>query len=362
MSLTVPHAPRLHVAEMTRAYLAADPAYDGVFFTAVRTTGIFCLPSCRAKKPRPENVEFFATARQALFAGYRACRRCCPLRPPGAQPPWVVRLLREVEENPGTRIKDGDLRRAGVDPARARRHFQRHYGMTFQAYSRGVRLGAALRRIRAGAPLDDVVFSHGFDSHSGFRDAFSRTFGGPPGRGGADGVVAAWVETPLGPMVAGAVEEGVCLLEFTDRRMLEAQLETIQRRFARPVVPGDHPHLATLRGELERYFAGELREFRVPLVRPGTPFEEKVWDELVRIPYGETRSYAFLASLLGRKDAQRAVGRANGMNRIAIVVPCHRVVNKDGRLGGYGGGLWRKQWLLDLERGLRPLFPAGAPA
>jgi AraC family transcriptional regulator of adaptative response/methylated-DNA-[protein]-cysteine methyltransferase len=173
----------------------------------------------------------------------------------------------------------------------------------------------------------------------------------------SDGVATARIETPLGPMIAGAVDAGVCLLEFTGPRRLPAQMEMLRRRLGRPAADGEHAHLDHLRRELERYFAGELRVFTVPLVHPGTPFEERVWDGLLRIPYGETLSYAALAERLGRPDGQRAVGGANGRNRIAIVIPCHRVVNKGGGLGGYGGGLWRKRWLLDLERGLRPLFP-----
>ena len=164
------------------------------------------------------------------------------------------------------------------------------------------------------------------------------------------------LESPLGPLVAGATAEGVCLLEFSDGRRDERQLETVARRLGGEVVPGSSPHLDQLRLELHEYFAGRRRAFTVPLQAPGTGFEEQVWAELLRIPYGETRSYEDLARTLGRPRAQRAVGTANGRNRVAIVIPCHRVVNKDGKLGGYGGGLWRKQALLDLERGGQPLL------
>ncbi|HUG52922.1 MAG TPA: methylated-DNA--[protein]-cysteine S-methyltransferase [Vicinamibacteria bacterium] len=345
-------------AAMVRAFLRSDTSFDGIFFTAVRTTGIFCRPSCPARKPRPDRVDFYATPREALFAGYRPCRRCDPLRLPGERPAWVRRVLEAVSTDVERRLRDASLRRLGVDPARARRYFLRNYGMTFQAYSRGLRLGRALHEIREGASLDDAALGHGYESHSGFREAFAKAFGGPPGRGReARAVTVTWIETPLGPMVAAAVDEGVCLLEFTDRRMLEAQMVRLRRRLAAHVAPGDHPHLRALRAELDGYFAGRLRRFEVPLVFPGAAFEERVWRALLEIPYGQTRSYAALAEQLGSPEAQRAVGRANGMNRIAIVIPCHRVVNKNGQLGGYGGGLWRKQWLLDLEGGARPLFP-----
>ena len=336
--------------EMERAFLSSDASYDGVFFTAVRTTGIFCRPSCRARKPLPSNVEFFGSIREALFAGYRPCQRCHPTRPSGSSPEWVKQLLEEVETNPERRLRDGEVRALGIDPARARRYFLEHYGMTFQAYCRGRRLAGALRQLRGGAALDDVALGTGWESHSGFREAFARRFGTPPGKSGAAScVVTTGIDTPLGPMIAGAIDEGLCLLEFADRRMIEKQITRLEHLMKQPLVPGDHPHLTRVSEELERYFAGALRTFTVPLVFRGTSFEERVWRQLVRIPYGDTCSYADLARRVKAPGAQRAVGRANGMNRIAIVIPCHRVVNSDGKLGGYGGGLWRKHWLLELE-------------
>ena len=121
-------------------------------------------------------------------------------------------------------------------------------------------------------------------------------------------------------------------------------------------MPGENAHLTKLKAELQEYFAGRLKKFSIPIVYPGTPFQQRVWTGLIEIPYGETRSYEELARIVGSPDGQRAVGHANGTNRIAIVIPCHRVVNKDGKLGGYGGGLWRKQYLLDLEKGARRLL------
>ncbi|PWU06861.1 MAG: XRE family transcriptional regulator [Terriglobia bacterium] len=334
---------------MQRAYLASDGAYNGLFFVAVRTTGIFCLPSCSAKKPLPENVEYFGSVKDALFAGYRPCKRCRPTE--NSAPDWVRGLLDRIAADPMQRVTEGSLRELGLEPARVRRFFVREYGLTFQGYCRALRLGKAFEKIRNGGPLDEAVFDSGFDSHSGFRTAFEQLFGKPPGRTReADGIRVFWMETPIGPMIAGATDQGVCLLEFTERRMLEAQFATLRRRFDLPIFPGESSHLEQLRAELAEYFAGRLREFGVPLVYPGTPFETQVWTELRQIPYGETRSYEDLARIVGRPGASRAVGRANGMNRIAIVIPCHRVVNKDGNLCGYGGGLWRKRILLDLER------------
>ena len=243
------------------------------------------------------------------------------------------------------------MRALGIDPARARRYFLQHYGMTFHAYCRGRRLAGALRQLRGGAALDDVALGTGWESHSGFREAFARTFGTSPGQRSiaAACVVTTGIDTPLGPMIAGAVDEGLCLLEFADRRMIEKQIKRLEHLMKQPLVPGDHPHLTRVREELERYFTGALRTFTVPLVFRGTPFEEQVWRELVRIPYGKTCSYADLARRV--KVTRRAArGRPrqrdeSHRNRDS----CHRVVNSDGKLGGYGGGLWRKHWLLELE-------------
>jgi AraC family transcriptional regulator of adaptative response/methylated-DNA-[protein]-cysteine methyltransferase len=340
------------VTEMERAIRRRDTGYDGIFFVGVRTTSIFCRPSCPARPALPKNREYFPTAKTALFAGYRPCKRCRPMEADGRPPPWVGRLLAAVDGDPQARWRDRDLRRLAIDPARARRYFNRHYGMTFQAYCRGRRMGQALQQIKRGARLDDVALGNGFDSHSGFRDAFARTFGKPPGKGREAGcIVIGWAESPVGPLLMGATDDGICLLEFTDRRALETQIATVRRRFGCAIVPGESNLLDRLRFELDRYFAGTLKQFTVPLVFPGSPFQQKVWEQLLEIPYGETRSYEDVARAVGTPSAQRAVGTANGKNRIAIVIPCHRVVNKDGRLGGYGGGLWRKQFLLDLEQG-----------
>jgi AraC family transcriptional regulator, regulatory protein of adaptative response / methylated-DNA-[protein]-cysteine methyltransferase len=337
--------------EMLQAFLKRDVSYDGVFVAAVSTTGVFCRPSCPARKPKPGHVRFFAGVREALFAGFRPCRRCDPLAASGRQPDWVTRLLKRVAADPDRRVSDRDLRRHGFEPATVRRYFLKHYGMTFHAYARGRRLSGAFEQLRRGTRLDEVIMGNGFESHSGFRDAFSRTFGQAPGRSrSGDCVVCTWIESPLGPFVAGATAQGVCLLEFTDRRRLPAQIETVRRRFGCAVVPGESPYFDRLRKELDLYFSGQLQKFSLPLAAPGTPFQERVWGELQRIPFGETRSYEDLARAVGAPGAQRAVGRANGTNRIAIVIPCHRVINKSGKLGGYGGLLWRKEALLHLER------------
>jgi AraC family transcriptional regulator of adaptative response/methylated-DNA-[protein]-cysteine methyltransferase len=346
---------QLSRTEMETAFYRKEGSYDGLFYVGVTTTGIFCRPSCSARKPLPENVEFFSTAKEALGSGYRPCKRCRPLETDGRPPEWVEAVLAKVEAEPAVRLKDRELREMGVEPSRLRRYFRETFGMTFQAYARSRRLGDALDAIRRGRPLDHVALDHGFESHSGFRDAFARIFGDSPGRSRlADCVRLAWLESPLGPLVAGADDRGVCLLEFADRRMLEAQFLTLRRRLGCALLPGTHRHLESLREELSAYFERRLQAFGVPLFFPGTPFQNRVWAALLKIPYGETRSYAEIAGLAGAAGASRAAGRANGLNRIAILLPCHRVVGADGALTGYGGGLHRKRLLLDLEQG-RPV-------
>lgn len=336
---------------LDKAFRERDASFDGLFFAAVSTTGIFCRPSCPARKPLPGNVRYYATAAEALFAGYRPCERCRPLAS-AADPEWLSSLVARVEAEPRRRIGDAQLRAEGFDPATVRRRFQSRYGLTFQAYQRSRRLAAAFESIKRGGSIDDAVFDHGYDSHSGFREAFGKLFGDAPGRaveGGRDYIRVAWIESPLGPMVAAAVDAGICLLEFTERRMLEAQAETLKSRFKLPAVPASHPYIERLKVELGEYFAGARRDFDLPIAEPGTSFQERVWAALREIPYGETRSYGELARAVGDPAAVRAVAQANGRNRIAILVPCHRVIGSDGGLGGYGGGVWRKKRLLEIE-------------
>ena len=338
--------------EMEKAYKKSDSSYDGIFYLAVRSTGIFCRPSCSARKPLSKNVEYYPSAREAVFAGYRPCKRCRPLEVHGTPPDWAAELFKIIDADPTARYNDRFLRSIKIDPARARRYFLKNYGMTFQAYCRGRRLGISFEQIRLGKDLDDVALGHGYESHSGFRDAFVKTFGKSPGKSKSSNcILTAWIESPMGPLVTAATDEGICLLEFSDRRMLDAQFAALRKLFRYPVVPGENKHTVLLRKELKKYFEGSLKKFSVPIIFPGTEFQQKVWNELLKIPSGKTVSYEDIAIKVGTPKAQRAVGHANGLNRIAIVIPCHRVVNKNGNLGGYGGGLWRKQRLLELERG-----------
>ncbi|MBE0636363.1 methylated-DNA--[protein]-cysteine S-methyltransferase [Candidatus Bipolaricaulota bacterium] len=332
------------------ALVKRDTQFAGVFVAAVKTTGIFCRPTCAARKPKRENVEFFSTPIQALRFGYRPCKLCDPMGSPGHSPDWLLRLIDEVCAHPEIRITDRNLRERELEPATVRRWFQKHHGMTFQAYQRLMRLSHAFGRIRDGDDVAAAAFGSGFESLSAFSDSFKKAVGFVPSMSRKCSIAAVTrIQTPLGPMLAVANDEGLCLLEFVDRRMLETQLDHVRSQLDVSLLPGANPLFASVRDQLSEYFAGTRREFDLPLVVAGTPFQKAAWEALRAIPYGQTRSYQEQAEAIERPTAIRAVARANGDNRFAIIIPCHRVIGKDGSLTGYGGGIWRKQYLLELE-------------
>lgn len=345
-------APRLPTFRtMYRALARRDPAYEGVFITGVKTTGIFCRPTCRAKKPKPENVEFFASPGEALHGGYRPCLLCRPLDANKPVPALVERLRRAVEDAPDGRVSDKALIALGIEPSTARRQFKAYHGLTFHAYQRARRMGLALRDVRRGKPVVETQAERGYLSASGFREAFVRLFGEPPSRtGGRACLFARRIQTPLGTMLALADDAALRLLEFVDRRGLEREILLLRRRLKGAIVPGDNAVLDAAAAQLAEYFAGQRLAFELPLAPVGSAFQQQVWGELRRIAPGRTCSYAEMAARVGKPKAARAIGRANGSNMIAIIIPCHRVINADGSLCGYAGGLWRKQRLLDHER------------
>jgi len=266
-------------------------------------------------------------------------------------PKLIERLRAEIERTPDGRLTDKELAAMSIDPSTARRQFKRHYGMTFQAYHRARRLGLALQEVRDGGRVEEAQNGSGYQSASGFRDAFARIIGDSPSAAKSQaGLFAERIETPLGAMLAVADDAGLRLLEFMDRRAMKTELTLLRKRLHTNVVPGEHRHLTAVRDQLSEYFAGKRLEFDLPIAPVGSEFQLRAWEILRSIPAGETRSYSWMAGQLGDKGARRAVGRANGANMICIVIPCHRVIRADGTLCGYGGGLWRKKWLLDHER------------
>lgn len=346
---------RLTRREMVAAWRRRDAGYDGVFCFGVRTTGIFCRPSCPSQ-PQRKNLEFFRSAAEAVRAGYRSCKRCQPELASGQLPQWIAELMAHVETRP-QRISARDLRELGIAPERARRWFLKHRGMTFAAWCRGLRLAQAFTKIGAGRRVDEVVFEHGYESHSGFREAFTRIFGSTPGRvQNSDCLYVGIIETPLGPMLAAVNSKAVCHLEFADHCELGTCYTELNRRWNLPVVPGDNQVMRDLRTQLREYFQGRRKRFNLACSLVGTSFQQRVWRELQQVTFGQTTNYAAIANRIGVPSAVRAVARANATNRVYLIVPCHRVIAKDGALSGYGGGVWRKRMLLDLERtGKTPL-------
>jgi AraC family transcriptional regulator of adaptative response/methylated-DNA-[protein]-cysteine methyltransferase len=337
--------------EFWSAVLRRDTSFEGIFVLAVKTTGVFCRPGCPARFPLRSNVEFFPDRSAALHAGYRACRRCKPLHTPGATLPLVERLKSMIDAEPATRVTGAMLEAQGIDPSTARRQFQRAFGMSFAAYQRARRMGTALAAMRNGFNVLKTQLEHGFESPSGFRDAFTQLFGTPPSRSAAVRcLIARWIESPLGPMLALADDSGLYVLDWVNRRGLEREIGRLRKQTGAAIVPGDHALLTQTERELGDYFAGRRHTFTIPLAQRGSGFQNRVWNALIDIPFGTTTSYAALANSLGRASAVRAVARANGDNYRSILVPCHRVIGSDGQLTGYGGGLARKQWLLDHER------------
>jgi AraC family transcriptional regulator, regulatory protein of adaptative response / methylated-DNA-[protein]-cysteine methyltransferase len=336
---------------MYQACIEKDPSFEGQFFTAVKTTGIFCRPICHARKPKFENVEFFKTAAEAIAEGYRACKICNPLEKLHQTPTIYQQLIDELSQDASVKLRDCDLKKRGIEPSQIRRWFLKNHGITFQAFQRRLRINAAFKRIHEGDSVTHTAFDAGFKSLSGFGDTFKHTFGIPPNQGKHHAIIdLTRLETPLGPMLACATHQGICLLEFTDRKMLETQLKSISKRLNATVVQGNNAHFETLTVQLHEYFSGNRQIFSIPLLTPGTDFQKTVWTALLQIPFGQTKSYKEQAAAIENPKSVRAVANANGMNRISILIPCHRVIGSDGELTGYGGGIWRKKYLLDLEK------------
>lgn len=340
-----------HQKEFYQALVKKNPEFEGVFYVGVKTTGIFCRPTCTARKPKFEHCEFFETAQQALLASFRPCKRCQPLSHPNQVSKVIQKLVKAVEENPEKRWKNNDFQQLSVDASTARRQFKKRFGMTFVEYARARRMGVAMKEIRSGKNVIDAQLASGYESSSGFRDAFSKIMGSPPSSQHDTLILkAAWLDTCLGPMVAIADDEKLYLLEFVSRRGLEREVERLRKKTKAAIIPGNTKPIQSIEKEINLYFDGKLREFKTPIIVLGSPFQKRVWEELQKIPYGETRSYLDIAYAINHPKAFRAVALANGANQLAIIIPCHRVINNNGELGGYGGGITRKEWLLKNEK------------
>lgn len=336
-----------------QALLERDASFDGRAFVGVTSTGIFCRLTCPARKPKPENCQFFETVGQCIENGFRACKRCLPLQPAAMAEPVIAQLLDALKQRPEYRWCEDDIRGMGLDPSTVRRAFKRHFDMTFLEMARQHRLRNGFQALSQGSKVIDAQLSAGFDSASAFRSAFARLIGISPSDFVPDALLlASWLDTPIGPMLIVCDKSHLHLLEFLDRKALPTELKKLHNFSKGSIGLGRTLITDQIEAELEQYFSGHSAEFKTPLALHGSAFTRRVWQALGTIPAGKTRSYGEIARQIGKPSAVRAVARANGANQIALVIPCHRVIGADGSLTGYGGGIWRKQKLIDLERQL----------
>jgi len=336
--------------EYYEAFIERNSEYEGVFFTGIKTTGIFCRPSCMARTPKFENCDFFKDTKAAIVAGYRPCKRCRPLSPPFATTELVQTLIDNVAKEPDKRWDDDDFKTLGANASTVRRQFKKRFGMTFVAYARAKRMGLAMDQLKKGESVINAQIDSGYASGSGFRDAFSKLMDHAPNAAHHQLLKAEWLDTKLGPMIAIVDHKKLYLLEFSDRPGLDLEIQKMREHLNAAIVPGRETVTDLIERELDDYFAGRLKKFLTQVHLAGTEFQNQVWSVLQTIPYGQTWSYQQLATKLGNKNAFRAVARANASNPMPIIIPCHRVIHKDGNLAGYSGGLVRKKWLIDHER------------
>jgi AraC family transcriptional regulator of adaptative response/methylated-DNA-[protein]-cysteine methyltransferase len=263
-------------AEMVRAMLERDTAYEGVLHGRENHRDLL-PPQLHGAQAEAGKRRIFAHADECLSAGYRACLRCKPLDAAAIAPDWVQRLLKAVDADPEMRWSDAQLLAEGIEPLKLRRWFKQHFGMTFHAWLRTRRLGMALGGIRQGASIDHAAFDSGYESLSGFRDAFQKSFHITPGRAAnSEPLLFTRLTTPLGPMIAMAERRGLVLLEFLDRPALTREVEELARH-GYVVAPGHNAHLQQIEQQLKEYFAGTRRAFSVPLHLPGSTFDRQVW-------------------------------------------------------------------------------------
>lgn len=339
------------ISQYYQALIDKNPDYLGVFYVGVKTTLVFCIATCRARKPKKENVEFYPSFKEALENGYRPCKICKPTENANSAPTEVEQAIHLVKQNPKEKISDSDLKHKNISPDIVRRWFKKHYGMTFHAFQRMYRINNAFEELKKGKKTTETAFDMGYESLSGFGYTFKKIMGASPQNTNTSAIILiSRLTTPIGPMFICATEKGICLLEFTNRKMLETEFQDLQKRLKSLIITGENKHIKQAKKELEAYFDGKIKQFNVPIHPIGTDFQKIVWQSLMEIPYGTTTTYLKQAKSINKEKGVRAVASANGCNKIAIIIPCHRVIGSNGKLTGYAGGLERKQWLLDFEK------------
>lgn len=343
---TVSNVSRLDTDTAWAAFMRRDRKWDGRIIGAVKTTGIYCKPSCPARRPKRENVEFFATGEEALAAGYRPCMRCRPDEV-GRDREAVARAVKLIEHAEGAPTLEELAAGVGYAPHHFQRIFKRDLGVSPAEYARGLRNRRTETALKANGRVTDAVYDAGYSAPSSFYSDAKERLGMTPSawRDGGRGETIRWThfDSPLGQMLIAATSKGICRLTFDD------SVQSLRRLFPNATIVEDAGGLRELvEGALEA-IESPLAAHELPIDVAGTAFQEAVWRELRKIPAGETRSYAEIAAAIGQPKAVRAVGTANGDNHVAVLIPCHRVIRSDGTLGGYAGGLNRKRKLLASE-------------
>lgn len=345
-SEAVSNVSRLDPDTAWAAFMRRDRKWDGRIIGAVKTTGIYCKPSCPARRPKRENVEFFATGEEALAAGYRPCMRCKPDEV-GRDREAVARAVKLIEHAEEAPTLDEIAAAVGYAPHHFQRIFKRDLGVSPAEYARGLRNRRTETALKANCRVTDAVYDAGYSAPSSFYSDAKERLGMTPSawRDGGRGETIRWThfDSPLGQMLIAATSKGICRLTFDD------SVQSLRRLFPNANIVEDAGALRELvEGALEA-IESPLAAHQLPIDVAGTAFQEAVWRELRKIPAGETRSYAEIAAAIGQPKAVRAVGTANGDNHVAVLIPCHRVIRSDGTLGGYAGGLDRKRKLLASE-------------
>ena len=336
------------------AVLARDASHDGEFFFAVSSTGVYCRPSCAAKRPRRENVTFFRRLEEAEKAGYRACLRCRP-KVAGRSPQTetvrqICRFIEQHLDEPVTLERLGE--EFGQSPFHLQRTFKKALGITPKAYADSCRMGLLKRNLQAGRTVTNALYDAGYSSSSRLYERTASQLGMTPDKY-RRGAVAATIrytctESPLGRMLVAATEKGICAIQFGDTD--DELVEGLKREFPFAVRKRDDESMRSWTSTLLNQIAGHKPNRSLPLDIQATAFQKRVWTHLQSLPFGTTQSYGEVAKAIGQPSAARAVARACATNRIAIAIPCHRVVREDGDLAGYRWGVERKKTLLQMEQ------------
>src|SRR3954452_15443334 len=346
-SALVDNITRLDPDTASAAFMRRDRSWDGRVIGAVKTTGVYCKPSCPARRPKREHVIFYASGEEARAAGFRSCLRCKPDEV-GRDREAVAKAVKYIEQSEEPPSLAELAQAVGYAPHHFQRLFKRDLGVSPAEYARGLRKRRAQAALKDNGRITDAIYDAGYASPSGFYSDAKERLGMTPSawRDGGRGATIRWTnfDSPLGPMLIAATAKGICRLTFDDS---EASLK---RRFPNAEIVQDDGGLRDLVEGALAAIESPLAVRDLPIDVAGTAFQEAVWRELREIPVGETRSYAQIAAAIGQPKAVRAVGTANGDNHVAVLIPCHRVIRSDGSLGGYAGGLDRKRKLLSNEQ------------